>query len=341
MKHWKLGAVITTAAITTLLIASCGGGSSYGGSSGSSSSTGGGVSAITISPASSTIAVNATQQYTATATDSNGTTLNGVTYTWKSSNTSVATIDQNGLATAVAAGTTLVTATYNYSISGFPYSIKSNQATLTVSAAGLVMGTAAVGHPFTGMLVSLKDAQGRAQFTTTDAHGHFMLATAGLTAPFLLKVADDQGHAMYSIATGDGVANLDPLSNAMTRLWYLSHGMTVEKAFANPEYQPAIHATSLDALNGALVHAFAGSLSAHGLNPSAINLFQTPFDANGAGLDGLLDQLVFSASANQIAVIDIGSGSRITLEASDHAISIARLDALSQAPVVQTLRFDH
>lgn len=203
------------------------------------------------------------------------------------------------------------------------------------------MGTAAVGHPFIGALVTLKDVQGRTQFATTDAHGRFMLTTAGLTTPFLLRVADDQGHVMYSIAAGDGVANLDPLSDAMTRLWYLSHGMTVENVFANPENQPAMHDTALRTLDGALVSTLASSLAMHGLNPSAVSLFQTPFDANGNGLDGLLDQLAFSTSGNQITLTDIGSGSQITLEASDHAVSIARLDALSQIPVVQTLRFDH
>lgn len=203
------------------------------------------------------------------------------------------------------------------------------------------MGTAAVGHPFIGALVTLKDVQGRTQYVTTDAHGRFMLTTAGLTAPFLLKVADDQGHVMYSIAAGDGVANLDPLSDAMTRLWYLSHGKTVENVFANPENQPAMHDAALRALDGALVSTLAGSLAMHGLNPSAVSLFQTPFDANGNGLDGLLDQLAFSTSGNQITLTDIRSGSQITLEASDHAVSIARLDALSQIPVVQTLRFDH
>lgn len=348
MKHWKFGAVITTAAVT-LLISGCGGSNGYGGSSGSSGS--GLVTTIAVTPASSTIAINGAQQFTATAKDSSGNTVSGVIFNWASSNSSVATVNNSGLATAMAAGTAKITASLNYggsgctgpycSGSGTAYTITSNAATLTVSAADTVMGTAATGHPFIGALVTLKDAQGQTQFATTDAHGRFILATAGLHAPFLLKVADDRGHIMYSIATGQGVANLDPLSDAMTRLWYLSHGMTVDTDFANPGSQLAMHAVSLRTLDGALVRALANSLAAHGLNPSAISLFQTPFDANGNGLDGLLDQLEFSTSGNQITVTDIMGGSQIVLQASDHAISIARTDPSSQTPVVRTLRFAH
>jgi hypothetical protein len=68
------------------------------------------VASIAISPASPSIAVGATQQFTATAKDSSGNTISGVTFAWSSSATGVATINSSGLATGVSAGTTQITA---------------------------------------------------------------------------------------------------------------------------------------------------------------------------------------------------------------------------------------
>ena len=85
------------------------------------------VASISVSPASPSIAVDATQQFTATATDSNGNTLTGVTFTWASSATGVATISSSGLATGVTAGTTQITASAD--------GITSPNDTLTVTSA--------------------------------------------------------------------------------------------------------------------------------------------------------------------------------------------------------------
>src|SRR5579885_1923491 len=88
------------------ILAGCGGGSSSSSSGGSQPT----ISTITVSPASPSIAVGATQQFTATAKDSSGNTISGVTFSWSSTNTSVATINSSGLATATLAGTTQITA---------------------------------------------------------------------------------------------------------------------------------------------------------------------------------------------------------------------------------------
>ena len=85
-----------------------------GGSSGSSSTPPPTVTltAIAVTPASPSINVGATQQFTATGTYSDGTTKNlTATANWISVTSSVATINTSGLATAVAAGTSSITAT--------------------------------------------------------------------------------------------------------------------------------------------------------------------------------------------------------------------------------------
>jgi hypothetical protein len=68
------------------------------------------IASISISPASATIRVNETQQFTAKAKDVNGNDLTGVTFNWSISYSGVARIDPNGLVTGVSPGTAFVTA---------------------------------------------------------------------------------------------------------------------------------------------------------------------------------------------------------------------------------------
>lgn len=69
---------------------------------------------IAVTPSNPSIAVSATQQFTATGTYSDNSTADITsTATWMTANTAVATIGSGGLATAVGAGSTQVTATLN------------------------------------------------------------------------------------------------------------------------------------------------------------------------------------------------------------------------------------
>src|ERR1700732_1197834 len=71
----------------------------------------GGVATVTVTPATASIIVGKTQQFTAVAKDSNGNIISGVTFTWSSDTTPIATVNSSGLATAVAQGTAHITAT--------------------------------------------------------------------------------------------------------------------------------------------------------------------------------------------------------------------------------------
>ncbi len=68
------------------------------------------VARIEVSPATATIPVGGTQQFTAHAFDAGNNEITGLTFTWTSSNTSVATIDSSGVATGVGVGSTTITA---------------------------------------------------------------------------------------------------------------------------------------------------------------------------------------------------------------------------------------
>lgn len=330
-------AIAITAAL--LLTTGCGGGGGYGGGSSGGGGGGGGSSAVTLTPATSTIAVNGTQQYSATTSGASS-----AQYTWKSSDTSVATIDSKGLATGLAAGTTNITVTSKYTISGYPYTATSDPAKLTVSASGMMMGTAATGRPFAGALISLKDVHGQTLYTTTDTNGRFSLAVSGLASPFLLAASDDQGHILYSSGNHAGVVNIDQFTDAMTRAWYQSHGTTVEAAFENPGAYPAADEASLKRLNAALTDALAGQLAAQQLDPSSINLINTPFTADGSGLDGLLDLTSISMQGGRILLSSRTGDSEILIvpDAGSHAVDLQATDAASaEKPAIRTVHFNN
>ncbi len=112
---WLCLSALVLTSFTGCLSGGGSGGSSSGGGGGSNSPT---LSSISVSPATSSIAVNSTQQFTATGHYSDGSTQNlSSTATWTSSSTSVASVSNAGLATGAAAGTTTITATSG-SISG-------------------------------------------------------------------------------------------------------------------------------------------------------------------------------------------------------------------------------
>ncbi len=69
------------------------------------------VSAVHVTPATSTILKGQTAQFSATVVDSTGAAISGQTVTWSSSNQTIATVSATGLATAMAAGSAVITAT--------------------------------------------------------------------------------------------------------------------------------------------------------------------------------------------------------------------------------------
>lgn len=94
------------------ITAACGGKSGTAAVTVTGGSTPGAPATITITPASATIQVGATQLFTASVKDANGNLLTGETVTFTSSNTAVGTIGNlSGIVTGLVAGTTTITAT--------------------------------------------------------------------------------------------------------------------------------------------------------------------------------------------------------------------------------------
>ena len=284
--------------LSFLILVACGGGGGYGGGGGG----GGGstiITQITITPGTASVAKGKTQQYVAVTKDMNGNTVDGSNLlSWSSSNTSVATVNSSGLATAKGIGTTTITASVSYNSSGgiyggsgTPITYTSNVAKLSITASDAIMGTAAVGSPFVGALVTLKDAHGQTETGMTDSEGRFLVSTAGLRSPFLIKAEDNMGHVLFSTRSGEGIANVTPVTDSMVRAWYAAHGTTADAAFAAPTTHPAPDAASLDKLNALYTQALAAALVSQGLDAKDFSFIATSFNADNTGADRVLDNL--------------------------------------------------
>ena len=266
------------------------------------------VATITVTAASSSVAVGATDQFTAVAKDSVGDTLSGLTFTWASSATNIATINSSGLATGVAVGATQITATAG--------GVTSSGDTLTVTPApSSVSGTAAAGSPIVGALVTLKDSAGNSSTDTTAADGTYTLNTTGFTPPFLIQVQATSGN-IYSVSA-DALAtttiNTHLFTDLMIRSWYSAQGVSIDTAFANPASVPAPAPGSVGILNSAITNLALLWLNNADVNTSTFNMISSPFAANGAGLDQVLDETTVNTGTGTVIITAGGTTQTSTI----------------------------
>jgi hypothetical protein len=260
-------------------LSGCGGGGSSSGSAAPFS--------IFVSPTSATVDVGSIRQFTAEARNTAGQVVGGQQFAWSSSDSNIAESLGNGRFKGIAAGQVQVTASAAVieKAGQGPTRIISNVVVLSVATA--VAGTAAQGAPLAGASVSLRDARGQYAAASADAAGHFEIPVAGMTAPFLLKVATPDGKLLYGSAADLGIANLDPYSDLLVRDWYAAHSEDVDAAFTGQGPLPSVQGMALldKTLSRMLEDAFMeAGVRAH------FSLLSSPFTADHTGFDGLLDQ---------------------------------------------------
>ena len=159
------------------------------------------VASVTVSLASASVLVGATDQATATLKDAGGNILTGRAVSWSSSNTSIASVNTSGLVTGVAAGTATITATSEG---------KSGSATITVTASS---GGATFGHVF----------------IVTEENTDYADAIGSSSMPYLNSLAQQYGLATqyyanthpsignyFELATGQILTNDDNSSTIQT-----------------------------------------------------------------------------------------------------------------------------
>lgn len=121
------------------------------------------VSSVTVTPASATLDINATQQFTATVDASPATA--DKTVTWSTSDANVATVSTTGLVTAVAQGTATITATSNLD------NTKSGTATITVNPPAQTIDVTAIDFNKTSTTIAIGDSETlTVTYTPSDAN---------------------------------------------------------------------------------------------------------------------------------------------------------------------------
>ena len=181
-------------------------------------------------------------------------------------------------------------------------------------------GRAAGGAPLIGATVAFKDQTGAVVGTTlTDALGGYAV-TLDVEPPFMIKTTggfldqnlngvqdlpaeSDATFSYYSFAsTVDQPANLTPLTTAIfqSALGFSGSGLGVEEAFGSPS--PSM----MSGVQLLLENAHAIVLGSMGLGSSGINLIETPFDANGTGIDALLDSIGLGVTPTQVDLLNDG-----------------------------------
>jgi trimeric autotransporter adhesin len=185
------------------------------------------VASVTVAPATATVLVTQTKQFTATTKDAQGNTLTGRLVTWGSSNTSVATVDATGLATAKTAGTATITATSEG---------KSGTATLTVSLVPVFSVSIAPPSPDTVFLgyttqltATTKDSIGgiltgrvvtwqsnNTGIATVNASGLVSAVAAGSTSITATSEGKSGSNTMVSTKAPVGTVAVSPTSDSVT-----------------------------------------------------------------------------------------------------------------------------
>ncbi|GMQ88880.1 MAG: hypothetical protein BMS9Abin09_0320 [Gammaproteobacteria bacterium] len=186
----------------------------------------------------------------------------------------------------------------------------------TVAPATLLSGTAATGAAIRGF-VYVRDSSGNEVNVPTSAGGEFSVDISGMDPPFLLQAIPDDGRAVqYSYGVGkDIIVNVTPLT---TLALLLASGNTDLAAMYNnwgiqnirvSQQTGAQLPLTLQAVLNAQAFIFENlkaQFEARGINTDSYDLFGTRFEADGTGIDGVLDDLefVYDYSERSFVILD-------------------------------------
>ncbi|HSU16257.1 beta strand repeat-containing protein [Longimicrobium sp.] len=189
------------------------------------------VGQVVVSPASDSVNVGETKQFTATLLDLHGNPVTGPTVTWTSSNPAVATIDATGLATGVDAGTVTITASIGYASGTATLKVIQpntppvanadtfqaiGNVTIPVSAPGVLANDTDTETPSGLSVVAGTVATANGGTATLAADGSFTyLSAAGFTGTDSFS---------YTVTDGSLTATGTVTMSVPNRVWYVSAG---------------------------------------------------------------------------------------------------------------------
>lgn len=163
-------------------------------------------------------------------------------------------------------------------------------------------GTVAVGAALPYTFVKIVDAEGTVSTVETGADGSYTLDTSSLKPPFVItvtKLLGDKQIELHSVATtADGVANVTPLTTAVTALLNSNDAYDPKTISASSVTDEQIRA-AIDKISISLGNLMGdANVSSSSFNPVSVT-----FVADGTGIDSLLDRISvdYTDSGVQIA----------------------------------------
>lgn len=304
----------------------CGGGSS-----------GPTIASITISPSSASIAVGATQTFTATALDASGHTVSGVTFTWASSNTAAATINSSGVASGVSGGSTTITA----SASGITSSSAALSVVQPVSIASIDKTSAA---PFdrltvTGSGFDQANSGISLLFIPEDGNPVITIPVSSATTTDVQAMVPP----MFDPTTGASIAEtvdvqVVQVTGSIVTTSTLITGLNIS---ALPSVAPTVAKGAMTLALMQSVASLSATAESNAGSGTALQLALNQYGQDLATLQNAVTTIVNDPT--QSVVITLANGSTTTLDANTLALSdqiaqalIAAIVDQGQIPIVAT-----
>jgi len=161
-----------------------------------------------------------------------------------------------------------------------------------------ISGTTATGKGIVGTVI-VKDANGVEVNVLSSADGSYSVQVPNMTAPFIIQVTPEAGPPkLYSFATAAGqTVNITPLTNQAMSI--ASGNGDLSAIFMNWD-GTGVTETQVNNAEAVLRANLSSQITAAGLDPRTLDLFNDAFDADGTGIDGVLDNLTFSTDASGV-----------------------------------------
>lgn len=186
--------------------------------------------------------------------------------------------------------------------------------TSSATMATTLTGTAAIGAPISGSVFAI-DINGKVSpAATTSALGAFIVDVAGMTAPYILSITGTAGGkqvTLNSIATAAGqTVNITPLTDLIVSTASGQPGGSSLTSLCAPVAN-VVPTACLSALTSASTPAKLATATQAvidmiaPLNLAGTNPLTGKFDANGTGMDAVLDQILMAPADEQGAMATI------------------------------------
>lgn len=155
-----------------------------------------------------------------------------------------------------------------------------------------IQGTAAAGLAIASGTVQVTNANGDVASTTTSSTGTFSIEIPAV-APYMLKVTTQDGETtLYSWAGTAGTTNITTLTNLAT--YVAAGGEDLASAFESwAATYGEITQEEVEKAIATINANFEDVLTAAGLTTS-VNFFSESFNADGSGIDAVMDSLVIT-----------------------------------------------